>query len=234
MDYTTLIADKNTAGSLANYINHASVQSAASFIIAEAESAIYRRLRHWRMKTETTGNMVVGNDYIAPPTDYLEDVYFQILGAVGSQVFQQQIKRKPDQEVKKRYQLDGTGARVQQMPMIFYTSGNGGTPRLKMDSPADKTYPYELTYYQQPAGLSGGNTTNFLTITYPRMLRCALMAGAAEFMKDSGQGNYDRTYWDQLAQIEIDTANAESDRQGRSVDAGMVVTGGGDGGGYAE
>jgi hypothetical protein len=53
------------------------------------------------------------------------------------------------------------------------------------------------------------------------------MAAACEFAKDNGQGQYDRTYWDQLAQDEIDKAQAESDRARRGTVAGAILIGGG-------
>ena len=80
---------------------------------------------------------------------------------------------------------------------------------------------------EQPAPLSVSNTSNFLTTAYPRLMRCAIMAAACEYVKDSGQGNFDRTYWAQLTQVEIDQAQAESDRARRAVQAGIILEGGG-------
>lgn len=222
MDYTTLVASKSTAGSIANWLNSSLLQDAAPTIIAEAESFVYRRLRHWRMITETTGVLTVNQDYllISAVTRYLEDKTLWLNGLVGGTVYQQRVVRKTLEEVKANYQFSSAGSRVQQTPMIMYNNGT----QLKFDSPPDLAYPYELTYYQQPAALSGSNTTNWLTDTYPRLLRCACMAGAAEFMKDSGTGNYDRTYWEENAMAEIDTAMAESDRAQRSLEVGMILT----------
>lgn len=221
MDYTTLIAAKTTAGSLANWGNHASIQDSASTIIGEAESAIYRRLRHWRMLTEVTGTLTVAQDYltISGITNYLEDKTLWLNGLVGGSVYQQRVKRKTPEEVKQLYCFDGTGVRVQQTPQVFYNNGT----QFKFDSPPDLAYPYELLFYQQPAALSGSNTTNWLTIYYPRLLRCALMAGVAEFMKDAGMGNYDRTYWEQNTETEIMVAQVESDRQSRSLQGGAYI-----------
>jgi len=79
-----------------------------------------------------------------------------------------------------------------------------------------------LIYYQQLAALSSSGD-NFLTTMYPRLMRCACMAAASEFVKDSGQGNFDRTYWENEAEKEIMMAQAESDRQARSIVAGMIL-----------
>jgi hypothetical protein len=187
--------------------------------VLEAESWIYRRLRHWKMLTDPVpGVMTIGQDFVTCPSDLLEPFLFWTVGQ-----YQQIMPLKPVQEVIWNWQYTGTGtARVQQQPMMFYQAQTS----LRFDSPPDLAYAYNLIYFQQPAALSATNT-NFLTITYPRLMRCACMAAACEWMKDSGQGSYDRTYWDQLAQDEIDKAQEESDRAKRGVVAGMILIGGG-------
>lgn len=222
MDYTTLIADKNTAGSIANWGNSSQLQSVAPTIIDEAQSFVYRRLRHWRMLTEIPLTITAGNDYLdlSSITNYLEDktLFINGLGSDGN-VYNQRIWRKTPEEVKAYYCFDSSGNRVQQIPTCFYNNGL----KLKFDSPANIDYPTELMYYAQPAALSALNNTNWLTIYYPRMLRCALMAGATEFMKDAGMGNYDRTYWDSEAEKEIAMAQIESDGQFRSTQVGAIM-----------
>lgn len=208
MDYTTLIAPKATAGSIASWINSDSVTPVAPTLIQEAESFIYRRLRHWKMLTKATGNMVIGNDFVAQPSDYLEARTLMITG-----INKRLLDRKTIDEVTAAYQYDGTGVRVNQQPGIY---SNDGTT-LAFDSPSDQTYPYMLRYYQQPLALGPSNLTNFITSLYPRLMRVALMAGASEFMKDAGQGTYDRTYWEQLIMAEIMASQAESDHEQRAV-----------------
>lgn len=214
MDYTTLTNSSATAGSIANWINSAAVQSGAPTIVSEAELYIYRRLRHWRMLAPTTGTMVIGSDYIALPADYLEDKLLYITGTNYAK-----LTRKTIEEVIASYGYDSSGNRINQQPLIYFNDQSN----IKFDSPADQTYPYLLYYYQQPAALSSSNT-NFLTAYYPRLMRCACMAAACEFAKDSGQGNFDRTYWDQLTELEIAKAQAESDRAQRSMEVGMILT----------
>lgn len=214
MDYTTLIGSVTTAGSIANWMNHSAVVAAAPTILAEAESFIYRRLRHFKMQMEATGTIALGDQSLSMPSDYLEDRILIITGTNFSR-----ITRKTIEDVKSRYAYDGNGNPVQGMPTVFFNSSTA----LKFECPAIQAYPYELTYFGQPAALGALNTTNFLTSSYPRMVRCACMAGAAEFMKDAGLGNFDRTYWDQLAEGEIGVAQTESDRQQRSVEAGAII-----------
>jgi hypothetical protein len=79
-----------------------------------------------------------------------------------------------------------------------------------------------LIYYAQPAPLSS-SLTNFITNLYPRLMRCACMTQASEFMKDVGAGQIDRTYWEQAALAEIQFAQTESDRTMRASEVGMVL-----------
>lgn len=220
MSYTSLTGAKTVDGSISNWLNHDAVTTVADTIVAEAEAIIYRRLRHWRMVTSVTGTMTanaVGTvnpvDYIPLPSDYLEDRVLYVTG-----LNYQKMSRKTMEEVIASYGYDGNGFRVPQQPYIYFNDQTN----LKFDSPPDQAYPYLLYYYQQPAALSV-SITNFLTTTYPRLVRVACMAQASEFMKDAGSGNYDRTYWDQLVEVEIDKAQTESDRQHRSIDVGMIL-----------
>ena len=219
MDYTQLTGSSSTPGSIARWINYSQVQGDAPEIVIEAESWIYRRLRHWKMLTPpTAGSLTVGQDYLTNPADMLEPFLLVTTG----QYFQE-IVQKPMQEVVANWAYTGTGTtRVQQQPLMFAFN----QAQMQFDSPPDQAYTYAFIYYQQPEPLSV-SITNFLTQTYPRLLRCACMAAACEFAKDNGQGQYDRTYWDQLAQDEIDKAQAESDRARRGTVAGAILIGGG-------
>jgi hypothetical protein len=221
INYTALVGSKTTDGSISSWLNHSAIQAVADTIVAEAEAAIYRELRHWRMLTSTTGTMTSNpggqstvTDYIPIPADYLEDKVFYITG-----VNYQKMTRKTIEEVIAAYGYDGSGYRVVQQPMWYFNDQTN----IKFDSPPDFAYPYLLYYYQQPASLATTNT-NFITQFYPRLLRCATCAAAAEFMKDAGVGNYDRTWWVEQFQIEIQKAQIESDRSVRSQEIGMILT----------
>lgn len=214
MDYSTLIASSTTAGSIANWLNHNSLSTAAPSIIEEAQSAIYRRLRHWQMLTSTSGTMTASQVTIGIPSDYLQEKTFYITGTAFTK-----LTRKPMQEVLASYNYDGSGNRVITQPQTYFNDQSN----FQLDSPADQAYPYQLYYYQQPIALSTANTSNFLTGTYQRLFRAACMTAAAEYMKDSGVGNYDRTYWAQMTEAEIEQAQLESDMHERSMEAGMIL-----------
>ena len=56
--------------------------------------------------------------------------------------------------------------------------------KVKFDVAFDTQSTCKLLYYRQPLLLSVSNPTNFLTNRYPKLLRVACMAAAAEYMKD--------------------------------------------------
>jgi hypothetical protein len=218
MDYTQLIAPKGTPGSVATWLNDSRVQGDVPEIVLEAESWIYRRLRHWKMLTPPVpGTFTTGQDFILNPPDMLEPFMLTTTG-----IFQQIMRQTTPQEVVSAWAFDGSGNRVQQQPLMFYFDQSG----IRFDSPPDQAYAYALIYYQQPQALAV-SVSNFLTATYPRLLRLCCMAAGCEWMKDSGQGQFDRTYWDTLAQDEIEKAQEESDRARRGVIAGPIFVGGG-------
>ena len=159
-------------------------------------------------------------DYIPLPSDCLEPAFLTVTG-----IYQVTIVQTTYQEVIANWSFDGSGYRVPQQPIIYYFDQTN----IHFDSPPDLAYPYSLVYFQQPLPLAN-SITNFLTQYYPRLLRCATMAAACEWMKDSGQGQFDRTYWDQACQDEIEKAQLESDRAKRAISKGFVLIGGGPGG----
>ena len=222
LTYTQLVSSSSTDGSIANFLNHASITASADTIVADAEAWIYRDLRHWRMLTSATGtftanpvNVPAPVNYLPLPADYLED---KVLWITGVNVAQ--LRRKTLEEVIAMWGYDGNGYRIVQQPYFYYND----QANIVFDSPPDQAYPYLLYYYQQPQSLatvSGG--TNFLTQFYPRLLRTACFMMAAEFMKDSGQGNYDRNYWLEQTTMELAKAQTESDRSVRSQDIGMIL-----------
>jgi len=196
-------------------VNNATIQASGASIIQEAESWIYRRLRHWKMiPVPATGNIASGNDFLTLPTDFLEPRRLFITGTNFAE-----LRMTTDREVIQNWTYDGSGARVQQQPMIYYFD----QAAFRFDSVADQAYPYALVYYQQPAALGASNATNFLTSTYPRLMRCALMAAACEWLKDMGQGQINRTYWDELAMIELQAAQIEGDRAIHAIEFGAII-----------
>jgi hypothetical protein len=55
---------------------------------------------------------------------------------------------------------------------------------LQFDGAFDTAAQFRLAYFRSPALLSASNPSNFLTTRYPRLIRQATQAAAADFMKD--------------------------------------------------
>lgn len=214
MDYTTLISGTGSQGSIASWVMHTAAAGAAPTIVQEAEAFIYRRLRHWKMLTSTAGTATTSAVTVTVPSDYLRDKLWKFTGTDAGNA-----TRKTIQEVVTAWSYDSSGARVTGKPQIYSNDKDS----IHFDVACDKAYPFSLFYYQQPTALSTSSATNFLTNTYPRLLRCACMIGASEFMKESGQGDFGRTYWTEQALMEIDEAQKESDSQESSMNIGMIL-----------
>lgn len=225
MDWTSLTGSTTTVGSLARWLNTSTLSAGtdgdADSILQEAVGWISSELTHWRSMTSATGTMTIASDAVTFPSDFDEANIFYITGVNSSK-----MTMKTPQDVIAAWAYDGNGVRIQQQPTIYYVDKD----MLRMDSPADQAYPYVLIYYSQIPALSESDPTNFLTIYYPRLVRCACMMHAAEWAKDNGMGAYDRTYWEQLAQQALDSAQADSDRSRRATEfAAQIVGGGADG-----
>jgi hypothetical protein len=209
LNYTQLIASKATAGSLKNWINRDTIDPVT--ILDEAQQLIYTTLRHWKMKAEATGAMVIGDPFIALPADFIDARDLRITG-----IYAARIRKGDERSIGDRYQYDSAGVRINEQPRWFYLSGM----QARFDNPADIAYPYFLPYYARPAPLAGGNLTNFLTTDAPRLLRTACMLIACEFEKEVGQGQFDRTYWQGLLDKQLTEFQGMSDVADFAFDAG--------------
>lgn len=223
MSWSQLVGTTTTAGSIANWLNNSQVTSGsggvADVLLQEAISWISGSgLKHWRaLSPPQTGTLTIGQPYITLPADLYEPNIFYLTG-----VNYQRLDQKTPQEVLQNYTYDGDGDRVNQQPTMYYFDDT----YLQFDSPPDQAYPYLLIYYKDVADLSASNETNFLTKYYPRLVRCAVMAHASEWAKDSGTGAYDRSYWVQQALMEQQAAQADSDRARRAIEFSDVLIGG--------
>lgn len=218
MDWTSLTGSKTTTGSIARWLNKGTLTSGAGGdaddILQEAMASIFGKLRHWQMLTAPiAGTMVIGADQIAVPSDMLEPDLLQLTGT-----YQSVLLQKTPNEVYAAWSYDGTGTRIQQTPCIY----SFNQTYLQLDSQPDQAYAYVQTYYQVPAVLSSDNTTNFLTIRYPRLVRAAVMMAGSEWTKENNQGQYDRTYWGQQLAAELALAQEQSDRARRGITGGAV------------
>ena len=215
MDYNTLIAPKSTAGSLADWVNDSRIAGDAPYIIDEAMQQIYTQLRHWKMiAPPVTGVINPGDANIAWPSDMIEPYYISLVGTTKRELVQ-----ITPQECIARASYDMLGNRIPRLPLAYYFDNT----YLQLDAPSDDTYPYSFLYFQRPATLTTANPTNFLLTDYPRLVRAAIMIGVTEWMKESGQGTFDRTYWMQVYTEQLACVQSASDRAKRAIVAGPVM-----------
>lgn len=198
MDYTSLVAAKSTSGSIKSWCNNDLVESDVA--LSEAEQWIYRRLRVRQMVSVADGAMTAasGGDLQALPSDYIEPKWMGYRGLWTGEVAMKSIS-----DIQNSRTYDGAGALATGRPLVYGVRGT----TMEFPVQPDQAYTYRLVYYAQPAALSGSNLTNFLTSRAPRLLRCACMAFANEWMKKSDE----KTYWLKLAMIEIEQLNSEAD-----------------------
>jgi hypothetical protein len=208
MDFNQLVSNKTVPGSICNWINRDTTP--ATEILTEAQAHIYTRLRHWRMKTELEDAMVYGQEFVTIPVNFIDVREFRIVGPYANR-----IRRGDERSVQSRYNYDASGSRVLEAPGWYYIAAEG----LMLDTVPDQEYPFLLTYFGAPEDLSEDNTTNWLTRFYPRLLRSACMLLACEYEKEAGQGNLDRTYWEQIFEAERQEVQAKSDIVERASDA---------------
>lgn len=209
IDYQTLLGGKSTEGSIKNWTNNSILPS--SIILALAEEYIYRRLRVWQMMEIATGTMTIGDDTETIPTGYLASRVLRITGTDTAP-----IVHKLPERVEELANYDSDGNRVNDKPLSFYVRGD----QIQFDHTPDKTYPYRLLYYKQPATLDGNNTTNLLTDRHPRMLMSALLWAAHDWLRN----NDERLYHERVVGDQIDAANLESDaQQGASLELDVRV-----------
>lgn len=208
MDYTTLVADRDTDGSIKNWVNNSTIP--ATTVLSEAENWIYRRLRVRDMLAVDEGTMSTSNAYVTLPTGFLASRSFWYSGTDKAEL---EHKTLTDIEAARVY--DGSGNLASGKPNQFWVDGTNAyfsvTP--------DQAYGYRWWYYQQPTALGSGNTTNFMTSRNQRLLRCACLAFANEYMKQDGE----KLYWLRLAEGEIEAIHREDDEVRWDLDVSVVV-----------
>src|ERR1700756_3786825 len=95
MSYTSLVGDKNTAGSIARWVNYAKLD--ADQILQEAQSLIYSMLRVREMRAHFNFAVAVGGDRVALPSGFLDPIgriSFLGTGAKAQQRYPNDIQRR--------------------------------------------------------------------------------------------------------------------------------------------
>lgn len=210
MDYTTLVADVSTTGSIKNWINYSRLDSDG--ILTEAQEWIYSRLRVRQMVTSANVTISSGAAAASFPSRYLDPIHFGIPGVVA------RITRRDIEWFRTNLGWDDTA----ELPTGVPTYWTDFDQTIQMDCLADQAYTAKMVYFARPAALSGSNLTNWLTERYPTLLRRVCLMFAAEARKEYDL--YDRL--EQRAMMMIQEVKVESDHamRGLELDFGWSET----------
>lgn len=196
MNYTTLIADKSTEGSIKYFVRHSEVPSAS--ILDSAQSFIYARLRVREMVNRIYATISEGENAITLPERFREPISFWLTGSFKSRLtlldhdhFEQRLGERDD------------ATPYEGQPTEYAIDGNA----IWFNTTADQDYPCRLWYYGTPLPLAPTNLSNFLTDRYPDMLEAALKYYAYRHREDDSLADK----WMRHAIDSVQTANAEHD-----------------------
>lgn len=196
MNYTTLVADKDTEGSIKYFVRHAQVPS--EFILERAQDVIYSMLRVREMTARTTGTIADGDTTLTMPTDCMEPIalylggsYHQPIRILDQEHFEDRVGLESDDTL-----YEGTPSECTYDATTFY-----------FNVEADQAYYYRLWYVKKPALLSGGNPTNFLTTRYGHILEAMCKSYAYSHRENDGLAEQ----WLGKATGYIEKANQEHD-----------------------
>jgi hypothetical protein len=192
MNYTTLIADKNTEGSIKYFVRHSEVPSDS--ILVSAQSAIYALLRVREMVKRSNGTIAEGDTTIPFPSNFVHPLLLTLRGTNKSRIdildyehFEQVVAEDENGDL-----YEGTPQRATFDGDSFY-----------LDAAADQAYPYRLWYMQRLPVLSGSNLTNALTDSYGHILEAMCKGYAYAHRENEGESQK----WFGLAKGYIEAAN---------------------------
>jgi hypothetical protein len=195
MDYATLVAGKDVAGSIKNWFNTNSLD--VEGILLDAQTYLSAALRTREMRQSATVTIAQGASSAALPTRFLDPIHLQFTDGYGDiqHVLEQALRRD------RLWQSDGT--LVSTRPLEYAIFGEA----IQFECQADAAYTADFLFYQQPAFLDGSHATNFLNVRYPHLLRRACLMWAADYRDDAEA--FDRNT--KLLEAEIARINIEND-----------------------
>lgn len=195
MNYTTLVADATTEGSIKYAINYSRIDSAG--ILEEAQAWIYQHLRVRQMVASSDIAITSTATTATFPTGYLDPIHFCIPGYVSK------IRLKDAEWFRSHLGWDESAVMPEGVPSYWCDIST----TIQLDTKADQAYTAKMVYFKKPDLLSVSNTTNWLTDRYPSLVRRACLMFAAEARKE--YETMDRV--EVRALQSIDEIKAESD-----------------------
>lgn len=199
INYQILVANRETDGSIRQWLNDSRAPSTT--ILAEAEAWIYQRLLVREMlKTHSVTQVAINQTTVALPSDFKNRFFFMF---TGTEKFIPAPRTLP--QVLGAFQYKADGSRTTGKPQVWAIDESN----IVFDRQTDKAYDFLHKYYGQPTSLGPNNQTNFLTSKYPKLLRMVYSMIGFEWKKDTQQ----KIYYANLAEQEIIAANQQSDRE---------------------
>lgn len=194
MSYATLTADKDTAGSIKEWVNNSTIPSAS--IVSKAEAMLYQHMRVREMKAVATGTIALDATTIdLSALTMQEPINLRTIGDSGSD-----IAILDEEHWASRTHVNASQVLDEGQPSEAMVLGD----TVYLNYKSDAAYEYRLTYFRRLPALSATDT-NFLTSRYPHILEAACFYWAYSFMKDRQEADH----WLQVTMASVDKANEE-------------------------
>jgi hypothetical protein len=177
-----------------------------------AESRISRELKFLVNKTVVTGNFTTGSAVVVKPSNWR--LTFGINYGTGTNNNTRVPLFPRSYESARTYWPDDT----QTSPPLYYCDYDY-QHYLIVPTP-DQGYPFELSYYGDPANLSPAVQTNWYTQEVPDLLLYATLLEAPSYLKNPDT----LPMWQQMYQSALAAYNAE--QKGREIDQSLLRTDG--------
>lgn len=197
MNYTTLVADRETAGSIKSSINFSRIDADA--VLDEAEAWIYAKLRVRQMRSTATVSILSGASSAAFPTGYLDPIQLAIPGHCN------RLRRWDEERFRTFLGWDEDGVLPTGLPTIWADFDD----LIQFNTLADQAYTAKMVFYKLPTALSTDNETNWLTTRYPTLVRRTCLMFAAEERKEyDTRDRAEKDALNQIAEIRIEADDA--------------------------
>lgn len=171
-DYTSLVASKNTPGSIRAWLNYDLIDPDSCLLDAQAH--IYTILRCREMRSSANVSITLGASTAALPAQFLDPTSL-VFADTGDEII------PTSENVLQKLRPWNTDGTIQSGRAERYSIWDEA---FQFDTSSDAAYTAKLLFYKRPDFLSGANLTNFLTTRYPNLLRSACLMMAADYASD--------------------------------------------------
>jgi len=177
MNFTTLVADVGTSGSIKSLINWSRIDS--EIILEDAQAWIYSKLRVRQMTAADDVSILADASTASFPTSYLDPIQLSIPGHVG------RIRLRDIEWFRSHLGWD-ENAELPEGPPSYWCDFNG---LIQFNTKMDQAYTAKMAFFKQPTALSSDNPTNWLTSRYPHLVRqvCRMFAAIERKEMDTVQ-----------------------------------------------